>query len=226
MTRKTNSRIAGVAFLVYITAGLTSLVISGRAVTGQGLAAKLAGYAQHATDIRITFLLSLLSSFCALVLAVTLYALTRDEDSDIAMLGLVCRVGEGVGGALPVTLGLLWLATATGPDAPDTTTAHTLGAFLQKVGGWQTLTSATLFAVGSTLFCWLFLRGRMIPVPLAWLGVLASALLVVTLPLQLAGFYSNRFFELIWIPMALFEVVFALWLIIKGASPPATRATA
>ena len=226
MTRKTNSRVAGATFLVYIAAGLTSLAISGRAVSGAGIAAKLAGYAAHATDVRVAFMLSLLSSFCALVLAVTLYALTRDEDSDLAMLGLVCRVGEGVGGALPVTLALLWLATAAGPDAPDTATAHTLGTFLQKVGGWQTLTSATLFAAGSTMFCWLFLRGRMIPLPLAWLGVLASVLLVVSLPLQLAGFFSGRFFDLIWIPMALFEVVFALWLIIKGAAPPAGRVTA
>ena len=221
MTRKTNSRIAGVTFLVYIAAGLASLAISSRAVSGEGIAAKLAGYAQHATDVRLAFILSLISSFCALVLAVTLYAITRDEDADLAMFGLVCRVGEGVGGALPVSLGLLWLATATGPDAPDVATAHALGAFLRKVGGWQTLAAATLFAVGSTIFSWLLLRGRMIPVPLAWLGVLGSVLLVVALPLQLAGFFSGRFFDLMWIPMALFEVVLALWLIIKGASPPA-----
>lgn len=221
MTRKTNSRIAGVTFLVYIAAGLTSLAISSRTVSGAGIAAKLAGYAEHASDVRVAFILSLLSSFCALVLAVTLYAITRDEDSDLAMLGLVCRVGEGVGGALPVSLSLLWLATVTGSDAPDTATAHALGRFLQKVGGWQTLTAATLFAVGSTLFSWLLLRGRMIPVGLAWLGVLASILLVVTLPLQLAGFFSGRFFDLVWIPMALFEIVLALWLIIKGAAPPA-----
>ena len=226
MTRKTNSRIAGVTFLVYIAAGLTSLAISGRAVSGEGIAAKLAGYAEHATDVRVAFMFSLLSAFCALVLAVTLYAITRDEDADLAMLGMVFRVGEGVGGALPVSLSLLWLATATGVDAPDTATAHALGRFLQKVGGWQTLTAATLFAVGSTLFSWLLLRGRMIPFPLAWLGVLASVLLVVTLPLQLAGFFSGRFFDLIWIPMALFEIVLALWLIIKGAALPAERVPA
>jgi hypothetical protein len=220
MTRRTNARVAGVTFLVYIAAGITSLIIAGRASGTEGIAGKLAGYAQHATEVRVAFLFSLLASFCALVLAVTLYAITRDEDSDLAMLGLVCRVGEGVSGSLPVMLGLLWLATTTGPAAPDTATAHTLGAFLQKAGGWQTLSSAILFAVGSTAFCWLLLRGRMIPVSLAWLGVAASVLLVVALPLQLAGFFSGRFFDFIWAPMAVFEVVLALWLIIKGAAVP------
>ena len=38
--------------------------------------------------------------------------------------------------------------------------------------------SPVFFAVGSLLFSWLLLRGRMIPVGLAWLGVIASALLV------------------------------------------------
>ena len=210
-------------FLVYIAAGITSLIIAGRASGTEEIAAKLAGYAHHATEIRIAFLFSLVASFCALVLAVTLYAITRDEDRDLAMLGLVCRVGEGVSGTLPVTLGLLWLATASGPEAPDTATAHSLGAFLQKVGGWQTLASAILFAVGSTLFCWLFLRGRMIPIALAWLGVTASIVLVAGLPLQLAGFFSGRFFDLMWIPMAVFEVGLALWLILKGVASPETH---
>jgi hypothetical protein len=34
------------------------------------------------------------------VLAVTLYGITRDEDHELAMLGLVCRVAEGVLGSL------------------------------------------------------------------------------------------------------------------------------
>jgi hypothetical protein len=82
------------------------------------------------------------------------------------------------------------------------------------------------FAVGSTLFSWLLLRGRMIPVALAWLGVLASLLLVVGLPLQLAGFLPGGFNWFLWMPMAAFEIALALWLIIKGAATPAPRQSA
>src|SRR5688500_16475659 len=93
--------------------------------------------------------------------------------------------------------------------------------------------SAIFFAVGSTLFCWLLLRGRMIPIALARLGVLASVLLVVILPLQLAGLlggptgwsWSASVTWLVWLPMLVFEVVLALWLLIKGvAMPPAQNA--
>jgi hypothetical protein len=88
---------------------------------------------------------------------------------------------------------------------------------------------AIFFAVGSTLFCWLLLRGRMIPVALAWLGVLASVLLVVILPLQRAGLlggpmtWSASVTWLVWLPMLVFEVALALRLLINGVATPAAR---
>src|SRR5882672_1709018 len=96
MTRTTNARIAGFTFLFYIATGIASLVLFGGAAGGDEIAAKLAGIAQHASAVRITVLLDLCQSFSALVLAVTLYAITRDQDHDLAMLALTCRVTEGV----------------------------------------------------------------------------------------------------------------------------------
>ena len=219
MTRVTNARIAGFTFLVYIAVGITSMVLFARATKGEGIAAQLATIAQHSTDVRLTILLGLLMNLSALVLAVTLYAITREQDRDLAMLGLTCRVAEGIAGMdVSGTLGLLWLATTTEATALDAGAASALGAFVLKMQ--QTMgASATFFAIGSTLFSWLLLRGRMIPVPLAWLGVLASVLLVVLCPLQLAGLLGGPITSFMWFPMLLFEVVLALWLIIKGVAP-------
>src|SRR5438270_416 len=125
MTRTTNARIAGVAFLFYIVVGISSLAMKGHA---------------HATDVLVLF-----TSLSALTLGVTLYAITRDEDPDLALLAMACRFVEAVAG--------------------------------------QAQVAAFFFAVGSTIFSWLLFRGRMIPAALAGLGVLASALLVVILPL-------------------------------------------
>lgn len=125
------ARIAGFTFLVYIAAGITSMNL--------------------ADQSQMVDVLSLLMSFSALVLGVTLYALTRDQGPALAMMALVCRVLEAVPVGEP----------------------------------------AIFFAVGSTIFSWLLLRGRLIPVPLAWLGVIASALLAVILPLQVAGLFGG-----------------------------------
>ena len=69
--------------------------------------------------------------------------------------------------------------------------------------------SAIFFSIGSLFFCWLLLRGRMIPIALAWLGLVASVLLVVILPLQLAGLFggsmswSSSITWIVWLPMLL-----------------------
>jgi len=226
MTRTMNARIAGFTFLLYIAAAFASMTLFARVTSAAGTAAKLAGIAAHASDVRIVIVLSLITCFTALVLAVTLYGITRDEDNDLALLALSCRVGEGVLSAIFVlaTLGLLWLATsASRAGGPDTAATVALGSFLLKVQDWNTVIGATFFAVGSTLFSYLLLRGRTVPVPLAWLGVFGSALVVAGLPLQLAGVLHSPVTLLMWLPVAAFELTVGPWLLIKGAPAPATR---
>ena len=160
MTVRTNARIAGIAYLLYIVAGITSM-----------------GYKPAAGA------LGLVTSLCALALAVTLYALTRGVDADLALLAMACRVVEA--------------------------TNHQ-GEFF--------------FAVGSTIFCWLLLRGRLIPTALAWLGVLASAFLVIVVPIQHGNWLSGMTWA-IWMPALVFEIAFAVWLLTKGvANSAASRA--
>ena len=220
MTRMTNARVAGSAFLLYIVLGLPAGMLMARATSAEGIAAKLVGVAQHANDLRVAVVLVLFSSFCALVLGVTLYAITREVDPDLAMLALTFRIGEGVIGGISVqrSLGLLWVATAAGAHAPDIQTAHALGTLFTG-GGALGLVGALFFAVGSTIFSWLLLRGRMIPALLAWLGVVVSIMWVIGLPLQLADVLRGPIVTwVIFVPMAAFEVPFALWLVIKGVA--------
>ena len=212
MTRTSNARLAGFAFLSYIAVGVPAMVLMSRATSGEGVTAKLASVAQHTGDVRLAMVLSLLGSCCALVIAVTLYAVTRDQDADVAMLGMACRLTEGVTGAVSLTstLGLLGLAANAGAGDPATLA---LGTFLLDD---SPMVAATFFAFGSTCFTYLLLRGRLIPIGLAWLGLAASVLLAVGLPLQLGGLLSGPVTRLIWFPMLAFEVPLGLWLIIKG----------
>jgi hypothetical protein len=223
--RATSARIAGAAFLVYIAAGLTGLRLWTRATSGEGVAAQVASIAAHALDVRLTVLLTLVGNLCALVLGVTLFAITKEQDGEVAMMGLVSRVAEGICGMdFSRTLGLLWLATATDAAALDTGGTSALAAYFLRMEG-SFGASATLFAVGSTCFSWLLLRGRMVPATLAWLGVVASILLVVCLPLQLAGLLRGPVTQYVWLPMLLFEVPLAIWLMVKGVAAPAGLTT-
>ena len=222
MTRTTNARIAGATLLIYIAAGMTSLILSGRATRGAEIADRLASIVGRETTVGVLVLLGFVQCFSALVLGVTLWAITRDEDHDLAMLGLVCRTAEGVvaGLSIPTMVVLLSLATTTGTDAPTTAAAHVLAGYLLRN---DVAIPATFFAVGSTFFSWLLLRGRMIPVPLAWLGVVASVLLVICLPLAFAGFLRGPILTLMWLPMLAFEVPLGVLLLTRGVSTPTPR---
>ncbi|MDB4906134.1 MAG: hypothetical protein JWO05_918 [Gemmatimonadetes bacterium] len=221
MTRTQSARLAGFAYLSYIAVAFPGMLLFGRASAGVGGAERLASIATHAPDVRLAALLSLLGCFAALMVAVGLYGVTRDEDHELATLAMACRTGEGIiaGVMVVAMLGLLWLATARGSTAPDAASANVLAMLLIKVRGWSESTSATFFAVGSTIFCWLLVRGRMIPVPLAWLGLVSSALLAVLIPLELVGITNGNVIGWMFLPMGGFEVVAGVWLLLRGVAP-------
>jgi Domain of unknown function (DUF4386) len=226
MTRRMNARLAGFTFLFYIAIAMTEMVLSGQITSGNGTAAKLANIAQHAPQMRLVIVLVMLTIFAALVLAVTLYGLTRDVDPDLAVLALMCRVTEGVTNIVPTiaNLGLLSLAIATATTTgSEAATANALGALLLRVGGWSTTVSATAFAVGSTIYSYLFLRARSIPVWLSWLGVVGSLLMVVILPLEGMALVKGAVVWIAWMPLFVFEVTLGLWLLIKGVSAQPAR---
>jgi hypothetical protein len=219
-SRRAYARLAGFTTLFYILVGSTSVFLYSGGTNAEGVAGTLAGVAAHAPAMRTTVLLELLECFSALVLAISLYSITRDQGQELAMLGMVCRVAEGVLGAIgiPRTLGLLWLAQG----GADAATKSVLGTFL-LMPSQGAMIGAPFFAVGSLLFAYLLLRGRLIPVPLAWLGILSSALLVVGVPLQLAGFLGASATMYLWLPMVAFEIPLGLWLLIKAVPQPKAR---
>jgi hypothetical protein len=225
MTRSTTARIAGFTFLFYIAVAFPSMILMNRATSAEGTAAQLARIAVHASDIRVTILLTLLSCFAAVVLAVTLYSITREVDHDLALMIMAFRLAEGVVGvvAIPNMQGLLWVAHAGGaPGAVDPGTANTIGAYM-LMPAQSMMIGAPFFAMGSLVFSYLLVRGRIVPITLAWLGLFASALLVVCLPLQFAGLLHGPFTSLMYLPMLAFEVPLGFWLLIKGVRWPVVR---
>lgn len=217
MTLRNNARLAGVAYLVYFAVGVPEMIVFNRVTSGEGIAAKLANIARHPELMRLSALLNLFTTMSALALAVTLYALTRDTDRDLSLFAMTCRLGEGITGAMHLVFKLAVVrvaTTAVSATGVDAAAAHAVGSSLLSMA--KLGMGAMLFAIGSTIFCWLFLRARSIPAWLAWLGIFASALLAVYQPLQLMRLVPNTFW--VWIPAAVFELTLAFWLLVKGVA--------
>ena len=224
MTLRANARLAGITLLVYFVTGLGSMMLFKQVSAGPDTAAQLASIAQHVTLVRVTALLLLLKLLCDLVLAVTLYALTRDEDRDLARLAMGCRLTEGVIAAMATGSRLDLLAVAISSRTTigaDVAATQALGATLMISTAGP---AALCFSVGNLIFASLFLRSKSIPMWLASLGVVASILGLLECSLELLGFLRGTLAIVPWLPMALFELLLALWLLIRGVAVRATPA--
>lgn len=205
-------------FLFYIASGIIGMIFFDQATKGAESAAKLASIATHLPQMSVAFIFALIGIFNALVLGLALYALTHEVDGDLALLALICRVVEGAINAVPALAILALISLASGPVALDVATANPIAALLLKVQTWSITVGATVFAAGSMVFAYLFLRARRIPRWLAWLGVLASVQLIITVPLAGLGVIRGVGAGLMWLPMLVFEVALGLLLLIKSLS--------
>jgi len=164
MARTTVARLGGFTFLFYISASIVGTNLFARITKGDGIAAKLANIAAHRPQMGLCFILTLLTIFAALILAVALYALTRDEDAGLALLSVAPQA-----------------STATGSEAAA---SNALGSSLLRLQGWSVIVSAPVFGVGSALYYYVLARARSVPGLLAYFGVLSSVLLVIAIPLE------------------------------------------
>ncbi len=131
-------------------------------------------YATSAPDANDNRDPGLLQAACALVLAVTLYAITRGEDPEGQCSP---RPSASVRACWPPFQSApLWDCSGSrrrpGQRRRHSATLLALGTYF--LNGPNSNVSAIFFAIGSLLFSYLLLRGRIIPVLLAWLGVVAS----------------------------------------------------
>ena len=122
--------------------------------------------------MRVAILLGLVSVGYALVLATTLHSLTCDQGRDLALAAFCCRACEGAFIAVSIVASLSLLSISEAPrgaDVPDEALRLTIAELLFKAENWTVKISSICFAAGSTLYSYLFLRARSIPVSLAWL---------------------------------------------------------
>ncbi len=216
MRRRTEAKVAGFAYLSYIVLAMSAAVLSGKTTAGTDTAQTLSTLANMIGAARTTVLLDLLQTVCALLLAVTLYRLSKAVDATIALLAMCFRVGEGLLGFLPIVskLELMNLATAPGPQCANNPGCIAVAHEILKRP--DAGVSEFCFVVGGFLFAYLLLAGRLIPRWLAWIGVVTIGVQMICVPLEIAGILGASVVSWLWLPILLYEVPLGLWLILKG----------
>lgn len=219
-----------------ITVGILFIACSAAAILGPTLAS-----ATHAPDyldqlagnpnqIIAAALLEFIWAATGAGIAIGLYPLLKKYNGALALGSVSFRVIEGVF-VLIGTLGLLSLLTLSqefrAAGSPGASAFHTSGALLLALRDWQLhVISGLAFALGALMYYVILYQSKLIPRWLSGWGVLGALLsLAATVLASFArDFGMASVHTYLSIPIGVNELVFAVWLIVKGFNPAAIAA--
>ncbi len=218
-------RIAGILFLTALGANLVGSELLDAIVTAPDY---LAQAAARKTSVVLGMLAEMASAFAVVGIGVVLYPVLRAHSRHIALGYLALRLIEPMitilivlSSLLILTLSLDLAAAGGGDPAPW---YLVLGGLLQSARDWALMIYILVFCAGAALFYGLLFRTRLVPRILSVWGLLGAAILfggalvdmlVTDIPPEAYGAV-----------MGLNEIVFPLWLILRGFNADAVRAPA
>lgn len=211
------ARVVGVLFIVATLMGIASGGVMAPVTAGGDV---LAGYAASAGTVAIAALLNVVMAASVVAIAVAMYPVLRQGTHTLAAGYLAARTVEGalllaataIWPAL-VVLGMRHMGASAAEPALLQAVADALGTLADIL-----FTLAVMFAFGASavLLNLAFLRLRLVPGWIAWWGLVGGGLLVVSGVLTLAGQRSDMMEMVLSLPIAINEMVLAVWLIVRG----------
>lgn len=217
---------AGILFIVADVAGVLSVVVLGSLLDGPGF---LAGVSANTDRVAAAAVLESIMGLACAGIAIALYPVLRQVGSGLAMGAAGMRVIEGMVFLVAATA-LLALVTVSQDAAStgtiDSAAASSSSALLRAIHN-QTGTVAVLpFAAGAFLYYWAFWRSGLTPRWLSGWGLVAIVLYAaVGLWAMLSRTDFNGYSALL-APLAIQEIVLAIWLLANDFRQPALRAVA
>ena len=222
-TYRSNAILAGVLYIIGTVAGILSLALSQPVRAAQDT---LAGVAANANQVIVAALFVLLMGLSLAMVPVVLYPVLR-RFNEVLALGYVVFRGalETVTYFVTAIVWLLLLALSqlyVQAGALAASGFQASGALLLKAGELSSLTGI-VFCLGALMFYAVLFQSRLVP---RWISVWGLAALILDLAAQFLALFGlldpvSATASLLFIPIALQEMVLAVWLIVKGFSPAA-----
>lgn len=212
----------GVLYIIATVAPVATLAAWGTLVDDPGI---LANAANHEASLIATALLNLIMAVAVAGVAFMIYPiLKRVADTGVKQ-GLAAwyvgtRVTEGTMFVVAVLATLAFLPLSReflAAGSPVASHFQTSGIVLESSIDMAYALGQTVFAVGAAMLYYLLYQSRVVPRWLAVWGLIAAPLFVVaSLSLIWTDDPNTTFSTILYAPMALQEMVLAVWLIVKG----------
>jgi hypothetical protein len=219
--RKT-STIVGILFIVGTVAGILSGVFTEPVL---GASDYLKQVASNENSVVLGALFVLVMGFPLAMIPVMMFPIFRRYNEPLALGAVVFRgILEAMTYMVIATCWLLLIHVGrefVKVSSTNATTFQAMGTFINQSVYWTEHILALVFTIGAMMLYWLFFKTKLIP---AWLSLwgfigailyFAAPILNMFDPLHPALSLGVKWGYLM-IPLAIQEMIFALWLIIRG----------
>jgi hypothetical protein len=224
-TSRKNATIVGVLFII-----ATVMLFVGGAFYERILSSP--DYLDNAYPNRITVIIGILLEFTKIpaiaLIPVFLFPILRKHNEVFALGYVVFRLFEAVL-LVGIEINKLSLIGVSrdylNKGGADASVLQNIGGWIQSVNEWAFLVYLLVFTLGALMFYSVLYRSKLIPRFISAWGFIAAALLLIGSVLVMVDAFagiSESGLELIFaLPIAVNEMVLAVWLIVKGFNPSA-----
>jgi|WetSurMetagenome_2_1015567.scaffolds.fasta_scaffold287448_2 hypothetical protein len=216
-------KIAIITGVIFIIATVAALLAAGvdPILAGTDYLSKVSA---HASQVAADAFLYLIAAFTSVGIAIALYPVLKERNAGLAIGSVVFRTVEAVFYMVAVVslLSVLTLSQQlSSAGAADGTSLQAIGAVLLSLREHASLAAVFAFSLGACMYYTVFFQSRLVPRWLSGWGVIATLLMLTACVLSLFSDNPITGYTLLVLPIALQEMVLAVWLIAKGFSPSA-----
>ena len=212
----------GVIFIIATVAALVAAVLAPPGVSGTDYLTKVSA---NSNLVSAGALFELIAGFANAGIAISLYPVLKKWNAGLALGSVVFRTMEAVM-YMAAVVSLLSLLTVSqqfsNAGVADRASLQAIGDSLRSARDNANLASVFAFSLGAFSYYYVFFQSRLIPRWLSGFGIAAVILMFAACLLALFSNSPVTGYTLLLIPIAVQEMVLAVWLIVKGFNPSAS----
>lgn len=207
MNNKAIARIVGILYIIGTVAGILSVTFTGSVI---GSADVLMKVSANVNEAKLGTLFILIMGISLALVPAVIYPVVKKYNEALALGYVVFR------GALETfiyIISAIWLLLVVlSKEYATSASFQSVNHLLSNSGEQIHSFTMIIFSLGALMFYYLLYRSKLIPKWLSGWGLIAGIIYLVTGITAMFGTVST----LVLMPLALQEMVMAVWLIIKG----------
>jgi hypothetical protein len=219
MNPRNSARLVGVLFIIATVAPITAalfLGFLGGAVSGEPIPDYLVTVSANEMQVIIGMLIELIWALAVVGIPVVLFPILKKYNEALALGFFSLRFIEAISTILHsiILLVLLTLSQEFVTGVLNASYYLTLSTLLLAAREWVfNIGSGLVWSLSALLLNYILYRSKLIPQWLSGWGLVGGTLSFITYLLQ---FFSINLTDFLFLPIAVQEMVFAVWLIVKG----------